>query len=107
TRQSELDMLRSDNVRWQEKHQAVQKSDEDNRQALARERAALAEARQDNSRLEERLKAEQQAAEDRLKTVTEAREQMTHQFKTLSQEILEEKSKAFNEAGKATLEPLI
>ncbi|MES1954225.1 DNA recombination protein RmuC [Salinisphaera hydrothermalis] len=75
--------------------------------ALAAAEDELAAARSENARLGERLDAEQRHAEDKLKTLTEAREQMAHQFKTLSQEILEEKTKAFNESSKASLEPLI
>lgn len=74
---------------------------------IADTRAALDEARAENARLETRLDAERRHAEDKLKTLTEAREALTHQFKTLSQEILEEKSRAFTEQNKASLEPLI
>lgn len=74
---------------------------------LAETRGTLDEARADNVRLETRLDAEKRHAEDKLKTLTEAREQLTHQFKALSQEILEEKSRAFTEHNKASLEPLI
>ncbi|HET7313829.1 DNA recombination protein RmuC [Salinisphaera sp.] len=75
--------------------------------SLEKAHAELAGARSENARLTERLDAEQRHAEDKLKTLTEAREQMTHQFKTLSQEILDQKTKTFNESSKASLEPLI
>ncbi|GAB3675305.1 DNA recombination protein RmuC [Salinisphaera aquimarina] len=74
---------------------------------LAAVRKELDTARAENARLETRLEAERSHAEDKLKSLTEARETLTHQFKTLSQEILEEKSKAFTEQNKASLEPLI
>lgn len=70
-------------------------------------RQALEQARAENARLEARLESERAHAADKLKSLTEAREALTHQFKTLSQEILEEKSKAFTERSKASLEPLI
>lgn len=76
-------------------------------QSLERMRGELSTAQNDNARLSERLEAEKRHAEEKLKTLTEAREQLAHQFKTLSQEILEEKTKAFNESSKASLEPLI
>lgn len=75
--------------------------------SLEKAQEELIDARSENARLSERLEAEKRHAEDKLKTLTEARESMTHQFKTLSQEILEEKSRAFNERSKASLEPLI
>lgn len=74
---------------------------------LGNARSALESARSDNARLETRLDAERKHAEDKLKLLTEARESLTHQFKTLSQEILEEKSRAFTEQNRASLEPLI
>ncbi|MGB7756370.1 MAG: DNA recombination protein RmuC, partial [Salinisphaera sp.] len=76
-------------------------------ESLEKAHAELANARSENARLVERIEAEQRHAEDKLATLTQAREQMAHQFKTLSQEILDEKAKAFNEASKASLEPLI
>tara|TARA_B100002049_G_C16072470_1_gene373476 strand:+ start:362 stop:1759 length:1398 start_codon:yes stop_codon:yes gene_type:complete len=77
------------------------------RRALDDARQTLADARSENARLETRLENERRNSEDKLKTLTEAREALTHQFKTLSQEILEEKSRAFTEQNKASLEPLI
>ncbi len=74
---------------------------------LERLRGELADARAENARLETRLDAERSHAEGRLKDLREAREALTHQFKTLSQEILEEKSQRFSEYSKASLEPLI
>ena len=76
-------------------------------EALESVRQALTEARSENARLETRLDSERRNSEDKLKTLTEAREALTHQFKTLSQEILEEKSRAFTEQNKASLEPLL
>ncbi|WP_353109510.1 DNA recombination protein RmuC [Salinisphaera dokdonensis] len=79
----------------------------DTRRGLDEARQALADARSENARLETRLEGERRNSEEKLKTLTEAREALTHQFKTLSQEILEEKSRAFTEQNKASLEPLI
>lgn len=76
-------------------------------ESLDTAQSELAAVRSENARLAERLDAEKRHAEDKLKMLTEARETLTHQFKTLSQEILEEKSKAFNERSRASLEPLI
>jgi DNA recombination protein RmuC len=76
-------------------------------QSLDAAQEALSGERTENAKLSERLEAEKRHADDKLKTLTEARESLTHQFKTLSQEILEEKSRAFNELSKTSLEPLI
>lgn len=89
------------------KLEALERDHDARGEALDDARAELAAAHSDNARLEERLAAEKAHAEDKLKTVTEAREQLTQQFKTLSQEILDEKSRAFTESSKASLEPLI
>ncbi|MES1924687.1 DNA recombination protein RmuC [Salinisphaera sp. T31B1] len=76
--------------------------------AEARElQTALADARADKARLETRLESERRHAEGRLADLREAREALTHQFKTLSQEILEEKSQRFTEHSRASLEPLL
>lgn len=76
-------------------------------EALLRVRDELQSARAENARLETRLEAERSHVADRLKDLAEAREVLTHQFKTLSQEILEEKSRSFSEQSKANLETLI
>lgn len=86
---------------------ALRRDHEARGESLERAHAELAAARSENARLTERLDAERRHADDKLKTLTEAREQLTHQFKALSQEILEEKSRAFTEQNKASLEPLI
>lgn len=77
------------------------------RAALAQAHETLAAARSENATLTERLAAEQRHSEEKLAAVHDAREQMTHQFKSLSQEILDEKAKAFDAANKASLAPLI
>lgn len=74
---------------------------------LQQTRDELTRVQSENARLSERLHAERQLAAEKQETLMEAREQMSHQFKALSQEILEEKARAFNEASKASLEPLI
>lgn len=58
-------------------------------------------------RLEERLASERGHAEEKLQVLTQAREELTHQFKSLSQEILEEKSQRFTEQNKVSLEQLL
>lgn len=74
---------------------------------IERLRTELGDARTDKARLGARLEAERNQAEGRLKDLREAREALTHQFKTLSQDILEEKSQRFSEHSRASLEPLI
>jgi len=74
---------------------------------LIEARETLNGLRADNARLETRLEAERKHADDKLKSLTEAREALTHQFKSLSQEILEEKSRSFSEHSKASVEQLV
>lgn len=80
----------------------------DARQAeLERERAAHQQMREANTRLETQIESERKAADDKLKELTNAREALTQQFKTLSQEILDDRSKQFAEHSKSDLESLI
>ncbi len=74
---------------------------------LADAHAELEIARTDNARLEAHLEAERAHAGQRLKELTQARETLAHQFKSLSQDILEEKSRAFSQQSKSHLETLI
>lgn len=70
----------------------------------ARERDEL---RAENARLGERLAAERKHADEKLELLTQAREELTNQFKSLSQEILEEKSKRFAEQNRTGLEQIL
>lgn len=58
-------------------------------------------------RLEERLEGERRHAEEKLRVLDGAREELANQFKTLSQEILEEKSKRFAEQNKDSLDRIL
>src|SRR5699024_1191432 len=70
-------------------------------------RSALEEAKTENASLTARLEAEQNSTAEKIRTLTEAREQLAHQFKSLSQETLEEKSQRFTEQSQASLKPLL
>ncbi len=74
---------------------------------LERERAASQQLRDAKTRLETQIEAERKAADDKLKELTNARDALTQQFKTLSQEILDDRSKKFTEHSKADLDSLI
>lgn len=54
-----------------------------------------------------RLDAERQAAADRLATLQSAREELSHQFKALAAEILDEKSKKFTDLNQQELAKLL
>ena len=91
------------------------------RRALEELREQLAQARE----IEASLKAEQQrlagelssrvmelrkereGGQEKLALLTEARDQLTYQFRTLANEILEEKSQRFAEQNKASLDQLL
>lgn len=74
---------------------------------LEETRRQLSSLQSENARLETRLDSERRQAEEKLQLLTEARDSLTHQFKTLSQEILEEKSRRFTEQNRAGLESLL
>lgn len=57
--------------------------------------------------LESSLKAEREQGEQRLRDLQEARTQLTHEFKVLANDILEEKSKKFQEQNQASLQTLL
>lgn len=81
------------------------------RQAAESERAGaeseLREASARIARLEAELKAERARGEERLKDLEKARENLTNQFKSLANEILEDKSKRFTEINKANLDAVL
>lgn len=59
------------------------------------------------SRLETMLGEERKAGEQKLRLLSEAREQLTVQFKQLANEILEDKSKRFTDQNKTNLDTLL
>ncbi len=99
--------LRSRNAQLVERLAGAERQRETDTAELRDARDALNAVRADKAGLAAKLEAEQAHAADKLKALTEAREQLTHQFKTLSQEILEEKSQRFTEQNRASLEPLL
>lgn len=74
---------------------------------LAQNRSELARLQSEAVSLETRLEAEQRHAQEKLRLLTESREELTNQFKTLSQEILEDKTKRFTESNKSNMEELL
>jgi len=98
---------RSTRARLDERLQGLGRDYEARGADLERLRGELAQAQAEKARLATRLEDERRHAEGRLKDLRDAREALTHQFKTLSQEILEEKSQRFSEHSLASLEPLI
>lgn len=74
----------------------------------------LSGAQEDNAQLRERVSAlamqleqERKQAEEKLQLLTEAREQLTVQFRHLANEILEDKSKRFTEQNKSNLDGVL
>jgi len=57
--------------------------------------------------LETLLKAEREQGEQRLKDLAESRDRLTHEFKVLANDILEEKSKKFTEQNQTSLQALL
>jgi DNA recombination protein RmuC len=77
---------------------------EEERTRLAVERQAI-ETRATAAETE--LAAERKQSAEKLALLNDAREQLSHQFKTLAQEILEEKSKRFTEQNQANMGSLL
>ncbi len=63
--------------------------------------------RQDKVGLETRLDAERKQAEEKLAILNEAKEKLTHEFKNLANDILEEKSSKFTELNKVNIESVL
>lgn len=59
------------------------------------------------ARLETELQAERSRGAERLKDLEQAREQLTYQFKTLANEILEDKSKRFTQLNQENLDAIV
>jgi DNA recombination protein RmuC len=73
----------------------------------ARLREVLSAAQAENKGLATQLDNERQNAQEKLQMLLGAREELTNQFKTLAQSILEEKSKVFTEQNQANLGNLL
>src|SRR5699024_6144598 len=99
--------LGSRNARLGERLAEARRRHEEDSRELQQLRSALEEAKTENASLTARLEAEQNSTAEKIRTLTEAREQLAHQFKSLSQEILEEKSQRFTEQSQASLKPLL
>ncbi|MCC4114141.1 DNA recombination protein RmuC [Aromatoleum toluclasticum] len=76
-------------------------------QQLAATGAQLAEARNRLAELDTRFDAERRAADDKLAMLIAARESLTDQFKSLANDILEEKAKRFTEQNQTNLGQLL
>lgn len=72
-------------------------------QQLAASGAQLAEARSRLAEREARLDAERRQADEKLALLTAARESLSDQFKSLANDILEEKAKRFTEQNQTNL----
>src|SRR5699024_1255106 len=99
--------LGSRNARLGERLAEARRRHEEDSRELQQLRSALEEAKTENASLTARLEAEQNSTAAKIRTLTEAREQLAHQFKSLSQETLEEKSQRFTEQSQASLKPLL
>lgn len=88
---------------WQQRQQEWQLQN-DEYQQLQQE---LTQIKIDNSRLYTQLKQQQEAQTEKLTLLTEARETLSHQFKTLASDILEEKTRKFTEQNQQNLNQLL
>lgn len=70
-------------------------------------RDSLGQARERLATLDSELAAERAQSAEKLALLNDARAQLTHQFQSLAQEILEEKSKRFSEQNQSALGQLL
>jgi len=77
------------------------------RQRVAELGQSLAESQSQRAELATRLDAERQQSQEKLVLLTEAKEALTNQFRSLASDILEEKSKRFAEQNQASLGQLL
>ncbi|MBN2644785.1 MAG: DNA recombination protein RmuC [Desulfuromonadaceae bacterium] len=80
---------------------------EQQEQSLTAARLELEQRAEQNARLQTRLTEQQQQNEEKLQLLERAREQLRDQFKSLAQEILEEKGKRFTEHNSAGLQAIL
>lgn len=109
-REAELGRLR-DELRHE---LALRAKAEEQALQAARLSEQLLGAHEDNAQLRERVSAlmtqleqERKQANEKLQLLTEARDQLTTQFRNLAQEILEDKSKRFTEQNQTNLDGLL
>ncbi len=99
--------LRSQLAQTNERLLGVTRERDQTHAELQQKRDALSALQSEAASLKTRLEAEQRHAQEKLKLLGEAREELTNQFKTLSQEILEDKTKRFTETNKTNMEALL
>ena len=98
---------RSKLAQTQERLLGVARERDQQAAALEHKRAELSAAQSEAASLKTAFEAEQRHSQEKLKLLTEAREQLADQFKSLSQEILEDKAKRFTETNKTNIEALL
>ena len=74
---------------------------------LAEARNEILQSANENARLTTRLEEQAKVHEEKMQVLNSARDQLTAQFKQLSDSIFEHKQKSFNESSRQTLETLL
>jgi DNA recombination protein RmuC len=99
---------------WRERHTAAQAVNDDLRTTLQQLQNRLETAQSQElsltaeiSRLRSELNSERENHREKLQLLNESREQMTLQFKSLANDILEQKGKAFGESSREGLQALL
>lgn len=96
--------LAAERDRWMEQSRTLGQQAEQQREALA---AQLSQSRSRQATLEAQLAAERAQSAEKIALLQDARESLGLQFKTLANDILEEKSKRFAEQNQASLGTLL
>ena len=95
--------LDSRNQAYQELREQYRQLQKDQHETVA----ALSSAREQLGRQETRLQLERSQHEEKLKMLQQAREQMSHEFRNLANEILEQKGAAFTERNRVNLQAIL
>ncbi len=98
-----LDLARDERAQYAERAQRVEGLERQVAELTERLQRALAE----RATLAGQLDAERTAAGEKLRVLVEARDALTHQFRTLADDILEEKSRRFAEQNASSLGALL
>jgi DNA recombination protein RmuC len=105
-----LDAAREEKTQWAERAARIPQLEDLLADALGRVEEAAAElaaARGRAAQADAALLAERRQSAEKLALLTEAREALTHQFRSLASDILEEKSRRFAEQNQASLGTLL
>lgn len=106
-RAAEIARLKADREYLGKETDRLKKEQEDLRVEYSKVSSELSTAKTDLTQLKTELKDEQKSGQEKLGLLTEARNELSNQFKALAGDILKENSKAFTEQNQTTIGNLL